>query len=276
MFVDIDRWPWQSAPAPTEIPLFAIGDIHGRHDLLVALLTHIRETIETDRLRGALLVLLGDYFSRGPKSLAVLNTVFSDKPLGEIVVIPLPGNHEQMFMQFLSATSDLSRYLNRWFGNGGVSVAAELGWRGWEAERDPAAFQEALRKRLGENLMGRISRAPNHFRSGPYLFVHAGIHPKLGLSMLNENWSATTNVAKDRDPLWIRAPFLRYRGEFEDALIVVHGHTPHSDPEFRPNRINLDTRAFESGRLTAIQILGSQMRIIQACGDVREKAGGWI
>lgn len=278
MFIDIEHWPWQPAPATADRPLFAIGDVHGRNDLLTALLDAIRNRIEVDNLASSLVVLLGDYIDRGPRNLAALNTVFDAAQHDRLELVRLPGNHEQMFLWFLSETTNLQVPLQLWFKNGGKEFAVELGWQMREALAEPARFQREVIDALGSSLIDRLSALSNHFRSGQYLFVHAGIHPLIGLATLNRDWRRVPYGmrAEDLDPLWIRGPFLTHHGPFEDGVIVVHGHTPKDEPELLPNRINLDTRAYESGRLTALQILGDQMRIIQAVGDRREKARGWL
>lgn len=277
MFIDIEEWPWQLAPAFTDRPLFAIGDIHGRHDLFCALLADIRARITTDGLADSVLVLLGDYVSRGPRSLAVLKAVFGETESDDFERVRLPGNHEQILLWFLTEAENTKVPLRLWFEIGGDVLATELGWRARDALAEPEQFRQALIAALGPSLIERLSELTNHYRSGQYLFVHAGIHPLLGLATVQPDWRRTSyaKTMEDFDPLWIRGPFLTHAGPFEEELIVVHGHTPNDDPELLPNRINLDTRAYESGRLTAVQILGDQMRIIQAVGDRRERAMGW-
>ncbi len=116
----------------------------------------------------------------------------------------------------------------------------------------------------------RFFAMQNHVRLGQYLFVHAGIHPDLGLAMLKRDWSKRPSrwVEEDEDPLWIRGPFLTYEGAHEEGVVVIHGHTPRPDVELRANRINIDTRAYDTGRLTAVQLQGSKLRFIQSVGVV--------
>ena len=277
MFIDIEEWPWQPAPAVAERPLFAIGDVHGRCNLLIALLGAIRDRVTADNLTNALAVLLGDYVDRGPRSIPALKAALEPDSSEALSIIPLPGNHEQFLLAFLAEIADQEVALLRWFKIGGDAVAIELGWRSRDALADPVSFQRVVRNALGTALLERLKALPSHYRSCHYLFVHAGIHPRLGLGTLDVNWRLPFYgvSTEDRHPLWIRGPFLTHVGSFEENVIVVHGHTPNDDPELLPNRINLDTRAYESGRLTAVQILGDQMRIIQAVGDRREKAMGW-
>jgi len=44
--------------------------------------------------------------------------------------------------------------------------------------------------------------------------------------------------------------------------VIVHGHTPAREPEIRPNRINIDTGAYATGRLTCLVLQDDQMRFL--------------
>lgn len=123
--------------------------------------------------------------------------------------------------------------------------------------------------------MQRFRTLQNHVRVGDYLFVHAGIHPDIGLAMLDRDWRKLPGswAEEDEDPLWICGPFLTYNGEQEGGVVAVHGHTPRPDVELRANRINVDTRAYELRRLPAVQLHGPRLRFIQAVGPRRQS--GW-
>ncbi len=207
----------------------------------------------------------------------MLREIFDDSEPGDVELVRLPGNHEQMLLWFVKEAEAPKVPLRIWFEIGGDALATELGWRARDALAEPEPFRQALIAALGPSLIERLAELKSHHRSGQYLFVHAGIHPLLGLATLDPDWRRTSygKILEDFDPLWIRGPFLTHAGPFEDGLIVVHGHTPNDEPELLPNRLNLDTRAFESGRLSAIQIQGGHMRVIQAIGDRRERARGW-
>ena len=62
------------------------------------------------------------------------------------------------------------------------------------------------------------------------------------------------------DLLWIRGPFLDSNADF--GKIVVHGHTPSEMPQVLPNRINIDTGAFATGRLTCLVVEGGGSRFL--------------
>jgi serine/threonine protein phosphatase 1 len=185
--------------------------------------------------------------------------------------IALPGNHEQYLSNFLhSEGSRRVEVMDIWFDNGGTWVARELGFD--PTSIDAGAFSRAIERAIGDERMQRFRTLQNHVRVGDYLFVHAGIHPDIGLAMLDRDWQKLPGswAEEDEDPLWVRGPFLTYDGKHEGGVIVVHGHTPRPEVELRANRINVDTRAYDLGRLTAVQLDGSRLRFIQAVGSRRE------
>jgi serine/threonine protein phosphatase 1 len=241
--------PGRYPAAPDGLGVYAIGDIHGRDDLLAALLDAIR----ADAVGGArnLLVCLGDYVDRGPASAAVIERLSRFEAAG-FTLVPLKGNHEHLMLQFLADPDEGGS----WLANGAAATLASYGVAvgpGW-----PERFRyEALRDALARNLPTHHRRfldtlATSH-AAGDYLFVHAGIRPGVALAHQDEH-----------DLIWIRGPFLDAAEPF--GPVVVHGHTITAAPEFRANRIGIDTGAFASGRLSALAITGGRLRVISAVG----------
>ena len=95
------RTPRSSAAAPAATRLYAVGDIHGRADLLETLLRQIATDAARHPGAAKRLIYLGDYVDRGPASSAVIDMVLHDRPLG-FEVVPLMGNHEEMMLRFLA------------------------------------------------------------------------------------------------------------------------------------------------------------------------------
>jgi serine/threonine protein phosphatase 1 len=64
------------------------------------------------------------------------------------------------------------------------------------------------------------------------------------------------------DLRWIREPFTSCK----DSLgpVVIYGHTIYENPEIGFNRIGIDTGAYQSGRLTAIGLEGTNRWLIEA------------
>jgi serine/threonine protein phosphatase 1 len=284
----IDRW--QPAPAHTNRPIFAIGDVHGRYDLLTQLHETIAGIVATDRLADPLVVHLGDYIDRGPQPLDCLKRVLGG--VAEIETVALAGNHEQFMYRCLAAAEaaqgsadddfaeDLAYVVESWFAyNCGTAVARELGFADpQDALDDPWDFHGRLIERLGDETLARFRAMPNHHRTGDYFFIHGGLHPAIDLAQqLAPHWGSFRFDAPESDPLWVRGPFLTHPGTFEftsdddyadytGPFVVVHGHTISHAPEVRHNRIGVDTGAFMTGRLTAVELRGDQLRFVTAQG----------
>lgn len=189
---------------------FAIGDIHGRFDLLSAALEAIGDLEE----QNARLVFLGDYIDRGPQSREVVEALMaisiSDR------VICLRGNHEELMVDGLCGDA-MDRM--HWLSNGGRAALASYGGD------VPQAHLDWVRNR------------PVCYETDTHFFVHAGVRPGVPLDRQDP-----------AEMVWIRGLFLDSRADF--GKHVVHGHTPDEEPELRLNRTNLDTGAFHTGRLT--------------------------
>lgn len=256
---------WQTAPATASRPVFAIGDVHGRADLFEPLISAILGVVDKEGLDNVLLVTLGDYVDRGPAGLAVLKRVLDGIKHPKVESVCLPGNHEQFLRHFLESKGlERSEILWSWLDNGADAIAHELGLPEAKAS-DPDAFVAALASDLGIERIEKLFKLSNHYRLGQYLFVHGGIHPQFGLAALKRDWRRLpkSGLDEDRDPLWVRGPFLTYDGEHDEGIIVVHGHTPRNDAELLGNRIGIDTGAYFSGRLTCVQLLGDRLRFLQ-------------
>lgn len=268
MDVTIQTTEWLDAPVLAERPCFAIGDVHGRDDLFAVLLAEIDRVIASDQLENAVVIGLGDYIDRGPAGIAALKRALDAKS-EKYEFRTLPGNHEQFLAAVLMQRTYVVAEIYRWFRNGGGSIAQELGFAEPEevfSRRDD--FLVRLQSALGPDRIRHFLELPNHLRLGQYLFVHAGIHPRIGMSMLEKPWHDVPNTweEEDLDPLWVRGPFLCHEGKHEGGVIVVHGHTPRDEVELMSNRINVDTRAYHSGRLTAVHLLDRKLRFISAHG----------
>lgn len=233
--------------------LYVVGDIHGRADLL----RRLHHAIDADwRARPAerrLEIYLGDYVDRGPDSVGVVAGM--RERARAVKIMPLSGNHEAMFLQFLDG-----RVADRdWFAWGGAATALSYGVNPSREALLSAALARAV---PAEDVRFLRSLRPS-FRYGPYFFAHAGVLPGRALD---------EQVADDL--LWIRKPFLDHQGSF--GAIVVHGHTPNDRVEFKPNRINLDTGAYATHCLSCLRIDagGAALLAAESCVMERERENG--
>jgi serine/threonine protein phosphatase 1 len=214
--------------------VYAIGDIHGRLDLLERAIAAIHRDVETLG-EGALTVTLGDYIDRGPASRGVIE-VLAANPF-PTPYVALKGNHEALLQGFLTdpAIGD------HWRRLGGLETLHSYGVPVGDLMIGKNFAEAALRLRDAMpsahiEFLRSLKMSLDH---GKYFFCHAGVRPGIALAKQS-----------DDDLLWIRDLFLNSALDF--GKIVVHGHTPAAAPEMRPNRINIDTGAFATGRLTCI------------------------
>jgi serine/threonine protein phosphatase 1 len=214
--------------------LYAIGDIHGRLDLLDRAIAAIDRDVRTHG-SDALTVTLGDYIDRGPASRGVIERL-ADSPF-PTPYVALKGNHEAMLAEFLARPEFGVHWRSQGGGETlrsyGVAVRALLVGR---ANEDAA---ERLRAALPAKHVQFLRGLKLSLSHGRVFLFHAGVRPGVPLDEQSEH-----------DLTWIRGEFLNSTEDF--GKIVVHGHTPVPEPEVLPNRINIDTGAFMSGRLTCI------------------------
>lgn len=232
-----------SKPAtPRGYRAYAIGDVHGRLDLLDQLLAMIERDNDERQPSKTLLVFLGDLIDRGPDSKGVierLRTFRNDcmKPYF------LAGNHEEVLLRVLAGERGV---LQSWLQFGGAECLMSYGFDPSEldVEKERACL-DVIKRTIPANHAQFIAGFGDTLSFGDYLFVHAGIRPGVELPMQAQS-----------DLRWIRAPFL---DDLTDhGCIVVHGHTINATVEERPNRIGIDTGAYRTNRLTAVAVEGDQ------------------
>jgi len=235
----------QRPSLPAGLRVYAIGDIHGRLDLLDELLALIRVDEADHQAKKKVHVFLGDYIDRGSSSRQTIDRLIAHGTRNETVF--LKGNHEAIAIKCLSDPT----LFDTWMRLGGVETLTSYGVTldnlssGRPIAMLQAAFHEALPAahfRFFRDL--RVS-----FTCGDFFFVHAGVKPRVEFSQ-----------QKESDLLWIRDEFLNSRDDF--GKIVVHGHTPAREIQLMPNRINIDTGAFASDRLTCLVMEGTELSVI--------------
>jgi diadenosine tetraphosphatase ApaH/serine/threonine PP2A family protein phosphatase len=235
--------PQGSVPEGTRI--YAIGDIHGRLDLLNSVLARIDMDMGLQPPSNAIRVFLGDYIDRGPDSRRVLDRLVNYCATQPTVC--LLGNHEAFLREFLRNPD----VLPVWRRCGGLETLLSYGLAP-KIEND-AQDQRDLASELDRALPSThrefLNGLKQYFIFGDFFFVHAGVRPGICLTEQSED-----------DLLWIREDFLLSEAYF--GKVVVHGHTPVHEPDVRPNRINIDTGAYATGRLTCLVLETDTIRFI--------------
>lgn len=217
--------------------IYAIGDVHGRDDLLGELHAHIHNHRQLWHPgREAEIVHIGDYIDRGAQSLEVIDRLMSG--VAGFQSTCLMGNHEAMLLECLATDNRQAWYT--WLANGGEETLASFGMTLRFGGYDP----EELRACLGKERIAWLGSLPLSRTIMPYFFVHAGIIPGVALE-----------DQQPKDMLWIRSRFLD--SDEDHGCIVVHGHTPGEEPVVKSNRICIDTGATISGLLTAVVLDGN-------------------
>ena len=220
---------------------YAIGDVHGRLDLLEQLLDRV-EVDATERAAAAKVVFTGDYVDRGPESRGVVDRLIAGPRRAVDRFVPLRGNHDDLFVSAVTR----GNVLPDWAWTLYTHTLAS-----YDLEADALAGRDgALRRHVRF-----LASLPLMHDDGTYLFVHAGIRPGIALDRQSSE-----------DLTWIREEFLAFDGLLPRR--VVHGHTIMGDrPVVKPNRISIDTGAYRSGILTAVVIDGAEVAFLQAVGE---------
>lgn len=224
---------------PEGVRIYAIGDVHGRVDLLDQVFSRIDAHLASHPVTRPVQVLIGDYIDRGPASREVIDRLIERTETHETLY--LRGNHETFIFEFLREPT----ILGDWSRMGGIETLLSYGLK--PSLNPNAAMQKelaiALRAALPKSHRIFLGSLQTSFSCGGFFFVHAGIRPGIPFAKQREE-----------DMLWIRDDFLLHEGNF--GKIVVHGHTPVREIDIRSNRINIDTGAYATGRLTCLVLEG--------------------
>jgi serine/threonine protein phosphatase 1 len=232
-------------PPPEDLVVYLVGDIHGRLDLLLEMQARIDRDKSQFGTKEVVEIYLGDYIDRGPDSAGVVSRLIDRGK--EVAARFLRGNHEQLLLDFTNGGD----CLREWKAVGASSTLLSYGIPPNLLTRDVTAdlVRHTLLKKMPSEHRQFYLETGSYIGIGPYLAVHAGLRPGVRLEK-----------QRARDLLGIRSDFLDHTGDF--GCIVIHGHTPVASPDFRRNRINIDTGAFATNRLTCVRISGEGVGIL--------------
>lgn len=225
---------------------YAIGDVHGRFDLLQELLDAIHADLRKHPHRKALLVFVGDLIDRGPQSAEVIEHLRTYRHHG-VKPVFLLGNHEEVLLRILRGDAPL---IAKWCSFGGAQCLESYGVDSRQlASQSEADSLEIVRKAIPKAHVAFLESFDDSCRFGDFLFVHAGIRPGVEIDQQLQT-----------DLRWIREPFLL--DDTDHGFVVVHGHTIRPEVEMLPNRIGIDTGAYRTGVLTAVSIDRDRVRFL--------------
>lgn len=236
------------ARTPEGLRLYAIGDVHGCDDLLAEAHRKIADDLARHPVPDHRIIHVGDYGDRGPSSAAVIERL-AKLTIADGRVVCLRGNHDTMLLGFLTEPSEMGP---TFIANGGEATLASYGVKvGLLAMfiSDHANLARRLAEAMPPRHRAFLEGLELTARFGDYFFCHAGIRPGIPLERQSPY-----------DLTWIRDEFLLSGADH--GVIVVHGHTPAEQPELLPNRINIDTGAVFTGRLTCLALEGTDYRFL--------------
>lgn len=240
--------PLDTARVPDGVRVYAIGDIHGRDDLLDLLLARIEADDQERGPADTQIIFLGDLVDRGPGSAAVIETAMALQASGKNVRF-LMGNHEEIFVSVCrKGDPKVTRFFLRIGGE--ETVMSYPITRAEYISLDMEQLTARMATLVPQAHIEFIEGFEDQIIIGDYAFVHAGIRPGVALS-----------EQKPSDMRWIREEFVDQRGDLEK--VIVYGHTIYEEVEERGSRIGIDTGAYNSGKLTALALEGSERWYLQ-------------
>ena len=240
--------PLDQARVPEGLRIYAIGDVHGRLDLLDDLLNRIEHDKRMLPDNDVHLVFLGDLIDRGPDSCGVIDRAIELRDRWGTRVHFLMGNHEEVFLGAATGDEKLVRFFCR-IGGRETILSYDITLEDYQ-QLHIEELAAQVPKLIPQDHVDFVSSFKDRLVFGDYAFVHAGIRP--GTSIADQNI---------KDLRWIREDFILDNEPHEK--VIVHGHTITEQVEECRNRIGIDTGAYMSGILTALVLEGNQRRYLQ-------------
>jgi serine/threonine protein phosphatase 1 len=243
--------PRPPAALPPGQRVYAIGDVHGRFDLLLDLIMRIAKDNAAREPTAVHVVMLGDLIDRGPQSREIIDFFLNGAP--EFAQWHfIMGNHEEMLLKLIDQPD--SALMPQFLRFGGRETFESYGAPQRILDTPDLYTPDSLPFYVPEAHRAFMRRMEDGILVGDYFFTHAGIRPRVPI-----------DDQEPQDLRWIRKGFLE--DETDHGMIVVHGHTVLDEVEVRSNRIGIDTGAYATGRLTALGLEGTDRWFIQTEGE---------
>ncbi len=247
MSITFSTSPWKPHPYPISKPTLAVGDLHGREDLLEAFQFYYNHCLRPSIAHHhPLVIYLGDLIGKGPHSYKTLSRALYT-PLISTQHHVLPGNHEHMLWVLLN--TDLTHpYYQKWVATSGRSLLKECGLL-------PTVSFKTAKPVLHARFYHLLKRfnTPMVYQDQAWHFVHAGLPLTEAFSV----WEPYLPLHRAVHPLWMKTS--SWDGCPSEKM-VVHGHTPKPFIEHTHDRICLDTKAYKTGRLSVAEIHQHRLR----------------
>ena len=226
--------------------VYAIGDIHGRHDLLVQLLNKVIRHYPTLKPTPSKITLLflGDIIDRGPHSQRCLELIkrLVEKAQARLLL----GNHEDMMLASVDGDGIAQK---AWMRNGGLATLNSYGIDPPHESEDSFDFAARLKESIPEDHVRFLRSLDVSYSSGSYFFVHAGVRPGVRIAK-----------QEDEDLYSIRDEFTT--SEKWHGQVGVHGQSIVDEVDVRHNRIACDTAAYETGRLSCVCLQDANVSVL--------------
>ena len=237
----------ETARVPQGIRIYAVGDIHGRYDLLRSLMHTIGEDSADRGSVQCRLVILGDFIDRGPDSRHVTEVLYRLRKSRNFIC--LKGNHENAMVESYRGNFVALRV---WLEFGGRETLISWGLPPEIIQiTNASAVMDAMAEHIPADYIEWMENLPLTHRAGDFFFVHAGVDPTISLRRQTAD-----------DLLSIRSPFLEHEGWM--GAVIVHGHSITDQAiALNGNRIGIDTGAYRTGILSALAIEGDRQWILQ-------------
>lgn len=241
---------WRLRRARFEGRTIAVGDVHGRWDLLKALIAALEGVLAGMPSEPTRLIILGDFIDRGPDSREIVEFLRAAQRRNGGVIV-LQGNHEAALLAAVAGDANAQAM---WLAHGGAATLESFGIAPYADGEDPYDFGARVAAGIGSDVLDWLADLPLSVRFSRYFFCHAGVRPRRPLDRQSAE-----------DLLWIRREFID--DDSDHGAVVVHGHTISADVDVRANRIGIDTGAHASDVLSSIVLGQHEQWIVSTVPD---------